>query len=70
MALGCWSFRCWDNYRIGCGIMPYRRKGRVIYHKVGGEWKVKQTCESVAAAKKAFRLLQGIAHGWRPTRRK
>lgn len=47
--------------------MPNKRVGKVIYHRVGGKWKVKQTCTSVANAKRALNLLQGVAHGWKPT---
>jgi hypothetical protein len=47
--------------------MPYMRKGKTIYHKKGGKWKVKQVCKSVAAAKRAMRLLHGVEEGWRPT---
>jgi hypothetical protein len=36
-------------------------------HQVNGKWRVKQTCESHAAAQAAMRLLQGIEHGWHPT---
>jgi len=50
--------------------MPNKRVGKVIYHKVGGKWKVKQRCGSVSAAKKALNLLRGVAHGWEPTRRR
>lgn len=50
--------------------MPYRRKGRKVYHKKGGKWKVKQTCRSVSAAKRAINLLRGVAHGWKPTGKK
>lgn len=45
--------------------MPYKRKGKTIYIKRGGEWKKKQTCDSVAKAKKALNLLRGIEHGWK-----
>ena len=48
--------------------MPNRRKGKVIYHKKGGKWRIKQRCKSVANAKRALRLLRGVAHGWKPTR--
>ena len=48
--------------------MPNRRKGRIIYHKKGGRWRIKQRCKSVANAKRALRLLRGVAHGWKPTR--
>jgi len=50
--------------------MPYRREGKVIYTKSSGAWKVKQRCTSVANAKRALRLLQGIEHGTLKPRRK
>lgn len=37
--------------------MPYKRVGKVIYHKVNGKWSVKQRCSSVENAKAALRLL-------------
>jgi len=43
--------------------MPHKRVGKVIYHKKGGGWKVKQRCSSVTAANSAMRLLQGLEHG-------
>jgi hypothetical protein len=42
--------------------MPYKRKGKLIYHKKGGVWKIKQRCTSIENAKSAMRLLQGIEH--------
>lgn len=50
--------------------MPYKRVGKTVYTKSSGKWKKKQTCGSVAAAKKAMSLLQGIKHGWKPTSKK
>jgi len=50
--------------------MPNKRVGRRIYHKVEGKWKLKQECSSVSNAKAALKLLQGVAHGWKPTGRK
>jgi len=48
--------------------MPYRRRGSQVLHKKGGKWKVKQTCKSPAAAKRAINLLRGVEHGnWKPT---
>jgi hypothetical protein len=47
--------------------MPYKRVGKTIYHKKDGKWSVKQTCGSIAAAKKAMNLLHGVEHGWEPT---
>ena len=37
--------------------MPYMRKGKVVYHKKGGKWKIKQRCSSIENAKSAIRLL-------------
>lgn len=45
--------------------MPYRRIGSKVYHKKDGKWKIKQSCGSIEAAKKALRLLQGIEHDWK-----
>jgi hypothetical protein len=50
--------------------MPYKRKGKVIYSKSSGSWKVKQRCKSVEKAKSAIKLLKGIEHGWRPDKKK
>jgi len=47
--------------------MPYKRKGKTIYHKKGGKWTKKQAAGSVNKAKKAMNLLRGIEHGWVPT---
>lgn len=38
--------------------MPFARKGRVIYKKVGGRWIQKQRCGSIAKAKSALRILK------------
>jgi hypothetical protein len=50
--------------------MPYKRKGKIIYHKKGGKWKVKQRAKSIKSAIRAMRLLQGLEHGWKPTGKK
>jgi len=50
--------------------VPYKIVGKKVYHKKGGKWSVKQTCKSVANAKKAIRLLRGIEHGMIPKARK
>ena len=50
--------------------MPYNRSGNKVLHQKGGQWKVKQTCSSPAAAEKAIKLLHGVKHGWKPTRQK
>lgn len=50
--------------------MPYKRKGKVVYHYKGGKWRVKQVCKSEAAAKAAIRLLYGVEHGMVPRKRK
>jgi len=46
--------------------MPYKVEGNKVLHFKDGKWKVKQTCESPAAAKRAMRLLYGIEHGMKP----
>lgn len=43
--------------------MPIERRGKVIWHRVGGGWKVKQRCKSVTSAKAAFGLLKGLESG-------
>ena len=43
--------------------MPYKREGKVIYSKSGGQWHKKQECKSVENAKDAMKLLQGLEHG-------
>lgn len=48
--------------------MPNKRVGKCIYHKTDGKWTKKQCCESIAAAKRALRLLNAVAHGWKPTK--
>jgi len=49
--------------------MPWVRKGKTIFKKVDGLQK-KQTCDSVANAKAAMRLLHGIEHGMKPRKKK
>lgn len=50
----------------------YVRDGRKIYEQgPGGQRKLKQTCSSIAQAKRALRLLYGIKSGdWKPTGKK
>lgn len=43
--------------------MPYRLRGKTILHLKGGKWSKKQTCKSVAAAKRALGLLHGLESG-------
>ena len=43
--------------------MPYKRIGKTIYTKATGKWRKKQTCKSVAAAKRALKLLYGLESG-------
>ena len=50
--------------------MPYRRKGKVIQHKVGGKWRKKAKAKSVKSGKKMMNLLRGVSHGWRPTHKR
>ena len=43
--------------------MPYKREGKTIMSKAGGDWHKKQECASVEKAKGAMRLLQGLESG-------
>jgi len=43
--------------------MPYRRINKTIQTKATGSWKKKQTCGSVAKAKRALKLLRGLHEG-------
>lgn len=43
--------------------MPYKRSRRKVYSKATGKWKLKQTCGSIAKAKRAMKLLQGLESG-------
>ena len=43
--------------------MPYKLIGKTIYSKATGKWKKKQTGKSVASAKRALKLLQGLESG-------
>jgi hypothetical protein len=49
--------------------MPYKLDGNNIMHQVNGKWKVKQKCASHESAVSAMRLLQGIEHGWKLTKK-
>jgi len=40
--------------------MPYKRIGKIVYTKSSGKWKKKQTCTSIANAKKALALLEDL----------
>lgn len=50
--------------------MPYKRVGKIIYHKIGGKWSIKQKTSSVANAIATMKLLQGIEHEWKPTKKR
>jgi len=43
--------------------MPYKRIAKTVYTKRTGKWKKKQTCGSVAKAKRAMALLRGLESG-------
>jgi len=43
--------------------MPYKRIGKTIYSKATGRWRKKQTCGSIAKAKRALKLLRGLESG-------
>lgn len=42
--------------------MPYEQRGREVWHKVDGEWKLKQRCKNAENAKAAIRLLHAKEH--------
>jgi len=42
--------------------MPYKLVKKTIFTKATGQWKKKQTCKSVASAKRALKLLRGLEH--------
>ena len=48
--------------------MPYKIVGNTIMHKKNGKWSKKQKASSKSNAKSAMRLLQGIEHGWKPSK--
>ena len=50
--------------------MPIKRAGRTILHKKGDKWRVKAHAKSIASAKRMMRLLRGVAHGWKPSKRR
>ena len=46
--------------------MPYKVKGKAVYHLKNGKWSKKQQCSSHENALKAMRLLHGVEHGMKP----
>lgn len=50
--------------------MPLMRKGKTIYHKVAGKWKVKAVAKNAANAKKYLRVQKALEHGWKPKGKK
>jgi len=50
-------------YAVLCCIMPYKRVGKTIMSKSTGRWRKKQSCKSIASAKRALKLLRGLEHG-------
>lgn len=50
--------------------MPYKLKGKEVWHKKNGKWSLKQTATSVKKAEATIRLLQGIEHGMKLKKRK
>jgi hypothetical protein len=43
--------------------MPYKIKGKDVFHYKNGKWSIKQHCSSHENAVKAVRLLHGIDSG-------
>ena len=50
--------------------MPYKIKGKEVWHFKHGKWSIKQVAKSHANAIKTVHLLQGFEHGWYPDRSK
>ena len=50
--------------------MPYVRKGNTVYKKEGGKLISKGTSKDTATAKKHMAVLEGVEHGWKPSKRK
>lgn len=48
---------------IGERNVPYKVKGKVVWHKKGGKWSVKQRCRSHRAAVGAVKLLHSKGYG-------
>ena len=40
--------------------MPYKRVGKIVYHKKAGRWSIKQKCTSTDNAKAVLRLLNNL----------
>jgi hypothetical protein len=51
-------------------LMPYKVKGKIVWHKVGGKWKIKQKATSHLKALATVRLLHGIKHGLKLSHKK
>lgn len=49
--------------------MPFKRIGKTVYVKRNG-WRKKGTSSSVLKAKRYLKLLRGIKHGFKPTKRR
>ena len=50
-------------------MSPYRRINRTVYKKADG-LESKGTSKTIEKAKAHLRVLQGVEHGWHPTRAK
>jgi len=42
--------------------MPYKRKGKFIFHYKDGAWRLKQRAKTIVNAKKIMRLLNMLEH--------
>lgn len=49
--------------------MPYVRKGKTVYKKVGKKLQKKGTSKTIGKAKSYLKVLQGIHEGWKPTKK-
>lgn len=50
--------------------MPYKMSGRTVMVKRGGKWRKKAKARSTSSGKRMIRLLRGVEHGWKPTKRR
>jgi hypothetical protein len=50
--------------------MPYKVKGKNVYHFKHGRWLLKEKTRSHRNAIRAEHLLYGIEHGWKPSKKR
>jgi hypothetical protein len=50
--------------------MPYKIKGKEVWHKKHGRWSIKQVAKTHANAVKTVHLLQAFEYGWKSKKRR